>query len=143
MLQNFVDDLKASTGTALRLSSLAIAAAISLFITTSFLCAALFVAVLQRYGLIAACLSGAALFFIVTMIAAGSYLYRKRQLNKRPVAAAKSALATALGDPMVVAAGLQMVRTVGIKRLLPLLAIGGIAFGLMARRAPAEEQPAE
>jgi hypothetical protein len=143
MLQNFIDDLKDSTGVALRMTSLIAAVAISLFATTSFLCAAAFVFVLQRFGLVFACLTGAGVFFVVTLIAAGFYLYEKRQSKKRPVGAAKSAFATAMSDPMMVAVGLQIVRAVGVKRLLPLLAIGGIAFGLMAQRKSSEEKPAE
>lgn len=51
---------------------------------------------------------------------------------------------TALSDPMVLAAGLQIVRTIGIKRIIPLVAIGGIALGLMAnRRQAAEDEPEE
>jgi len=78
-----IDDFKEQTGSALRQSSLAAAAALSLFITTSFLCAAAFVVVLEKYGLMQACLAGAALFFIVTMIAAGSYMVRKHQIEVR------------------------------------------------------------
>ena len=52
-----------------------------------------------------------------------------------------------LTDPMVVAAGLQIVRAIGIKRLLPILAIGGVALGIMASRAgvadEASAEPAE
>ncbi len=150
MLQNFIDDLKDSTGVALRMTSLVIAVAISLFITISFLCAAAFAFVLQRYGIVPACLAGAAVFFVVTLIAAGCYLYRKRQARRALEAArekvkanAKSAFATAMSDPMMVAAGLQIVRAVGVKRLLPLLAVGGIAFGLMAQRKSSGESPAE
>jgi hypothetical protein len=35
---------------------------------------------------------------------------------------------------MVMAAGLQLVRAVGIKKLIPLLAVGGLALGLLAGR---------
>ena len=48
MFQRLIDDFKDSTGTALRLTSLAAAAAVALFITTSFLCAAAFIFVLQN-----------------------------------------------------------------------------------------------
>jgi hypothetical protein len=49
-----------------------------------------------------------------------------------------------LADPMVVAAGLQIVRSIGIKKLIPLLAVGGLALGLMATRSHAADQaPAE
>ncbi len=147
MLHKFMDDFRESTGSALRLTSLAAAVALSLFVTTSFLCAAAFVFVLQRYGVLHACLAGAAVFFVATLLAAISYAARKRQIRRKPVEAAKeakSALQTALSDPMMVAAALQVVRTVGISRLLPILAVGGIALGVMAsRRTPGETNPAE
>ena len=60
MFGRMIDDFKECTGTALRLTSLAAAAAFALLVTTSFLCAALFVFVLQKYGPVEACLAGAA-----------------------------------------------------------------------------------
>jgi hypothetical protein len=146
MFQKFMDDIRESTGTALRLTSLAIAVAICLFVTTAFLCAAAFVFVLQNYGLLQACLAGAGVFFVATALAAISYALRKRRIKKRPVEAAKSTMQAALSDPMVLAAGLQIVRTIGLKRIIPLVAIGGIALGLMASRRTAdvaEEEPGE
>jgi hypothetical protein len=148
MFARMIDDFKASTGTALRLTSLAAAVAFALFITVAFLCAAAFVYVLQNYGLIQACLTGAAVFFIVALIAAISYTVRKNQVSKRAREAketAKSAMHTALADPMLVAAGLQVIRAIGIKKLIPILAVGGLALGFLASRgAPAsDEAPAE
>jgi hypothetical protein len=86
-----IDDIKDSTGTALRMTSLAMAAAFALFVTTCFLCAAAFMFVLERYGAIEACLAGAAVFFAVTAIAAGSYMVRKHQARVRTEKAAKAA----------------------------------------------------
>jgi hypothetical protein len=145
MFQRIIDDFKESTGTALRLTSLAAAAAIALFVTTAFLCAAAFILVLEKYGPVEACFTGAAIFFAVTLIAAGSYMVRKRQIRLRAQAVAKSAAQTMLADPMVVAAGLQIVRAIGIKKLIPLLALGGLALGLMANRHAADpaQAPAE
>ena len=143
MLQKFMDDFRESTGSALRLTSLAIAVAVSLFITTSFLCAAAFVFVLDKYGLLQACLAGAGVFFVATMLAAICYAVRKRQIRKKPVEAAKSTMQAALSDPMVLAAGLQIVRTIGLKRIIPLIAVGGIALGLLANRRQTEEEPEE
>ena len=144
MLQKFMDDFRESTGSALRLTSLAIAVAGCLFITTAFLCAAAFVFVLQKYGLLQACFAGAGVFFVATILAAISYAVRKRQIRKRPVEAAKSTMQTALSDPMVLAAGLQIVRTIGLKRIIPLIAVGGIALGVMAsRRAAPDDEPEE
>jgi len=77
MFQRWVDDFKESVATTLRLSSLAAAAAIALFIALGFLCAALFVFVLQNYGPVQACLAGAAVFLAVTLIAAICYVVRR------------------------------------------------------------------
>ena len=150
MLQRFIDDLRDSTGTALRLTSLAAAAAVALFITTAFLCAAAFVFVLEKYGPVEACLTGAAIFLVVTLIAAGSYMVRKRQIRlraeqtaKEAARTAKSAAQTMLSDPMLMAAALQVVRAIGIKRLVPILAVGGIALGFLASRNAAASHEAE
>jgi hypothetical protein len=144
MFQRVIDDFKDSTGTAMRLSFLVAAAALALFITTSFLCAAAFVLVLQQYGLIQACLAGAAIFFVVTLIAGGSYMMRKRQIRARAIAAAKSAAQSPAIDPMMMAAGIQIARAVGLKKLIPILAIGGLALGFLAsRRDGGDETPEE
>ncbi len=144
MLQRFIDDFRDSTGTALRLTSLAAAAAAALLVTTSFLCAAAFVFVLQKYGLIEACLTGAGIFFVVALIAGGCYMMRKNQVKTRVEEGAKSAMQTALADPMLVAAGIQVIRAIGVKKLIPILAVGGLALGFLAsRNAAADEAPAE
>jgi hypothetical protein len=144
MLQRMIDDVKDSAGTAVRQTSLAAMAAIALFITTAFLCAAAFVAVLNHYGPVEACLAGAAIFFVVTLIAAGTYLVRKRQIEARAAARAKAAASSLLADPALIVTGIQIVRALGVKRLLPILAVGGLALGLMASRSQAGDQaPAE
>jgi hypothetical protein len=148
MFQRMIDDFKASTGTAVRQTSLAAIAAFALFITTAFLCAAAFVVVLDKYGLVQACLAGAGLFFIVALIAAGSYMVRKRQIEARAAlrakAAAQSAAHSLFADPMLVASGIQIARAIGVKRLVPILAVAGLALGFLATRAQASDQtPAE
>src|ERR1700744_1170769 len=135
MFGRMIDDFKDSTGRALRLTSLAAVAFLALGVTISFLCAAAFVYMLQHYGPIEACLTGAGIFLVVTLIAAACYMVRQRQLNARAAEAAetvKSPLQAALGDPMLVATGIQIVRAIGVKRLIPLLAVGGLALGYLA-----------
>jgi hypothetical protein len=147
MFQRFIDDFKDSTGTALRLTSLAAAAAVALFVTTSFLCAAAFILVLDKYGPVQACFTGAAIFFVVTLITAISYAVRKKQIRVRAEQATKSTAQILLADPMLVAAGIQVVRAIGVKKLIPILAVGGLALGLMMSRGAAgtsaSEAPAE
>jgi hypothetical protein len=51
-----------------------------------------------------------------------------------------------LADPMLLAAGLQVVRAIGVKRLIPILAVGGLALGFLMSRGAANEEaeaPAE
>jgi predicted transporter len=143
MFGRMIDDLKESTGVAVRMTSLAAAIAISFFVTAAFLCAAAFVYVLQNYGLIEACLTGAGIFLAIALIGVVVYAVRKRQARQEAKETAKSAVHTALADPMVVAAGLQVVRAIGVKRLVPLLAVGGLALGLLAGRSQSNQTPAE
>ncbi len=147
MFRRLLDDFRDSTGNALRLTSLAGAAAVALFITTSFLCAAAFVFVLEKYGLVEACLAGAAIFFVVTLIAAACYMARKKEIERCVAEArseAKSSVQTVLADPMLLTAGIQLVRAVGIKRLIPILAVGALALGLLARgNSVGDQTPAE
>jgi hypothetical protein len=144
MFARIIDDLKDSTSRALQLTSLAGVMALALFIATSFLCAAGFVYMLQRYGLIEACLSGAGAFLVVTLIVAACYLVRSRRVKVRVAETRKSAVQSALADPMVVAAGLQMIRAIGVKKLIPIIAVGGLALGFLAsRNHSSDEAPAE
>jgi hypothetical protein len=144
LLVRMIDDLKESTGVAVRMTSLAAAIAVASFVTISFLCAAAFVCVLQTYGLIEACLTGAAIFFCIALIGIVVYAVRRSQIQHETRETAKSALHTALTDPMVVAAGIQAARAIGVKRLVPLLAVGGLALGLLANRSSSQhEAPAE
>jgi len=134
MLHHMLDDLKASSAVALRLTALVTGCGLALFITTGFLCAAIFAVVLQRYGLPEACFAGAAVFLILTLITALAYVIYVRELRRRAVEPEKSAITAALGDPATIAVAAQIIRTIGIKRLVPLLAIAGIALGMSARR---------
>ena len=138
-----IDDLKESTGVAVRMTSLAAAVAIALFITLSFLSAAAFVYVLQTYGLIEACLTGAAIFFVVALVGIIAYAVRKQHAQQQAKETAKSALHTALADPAMIATAVQLMRVVGVKRLVPLLAVGGLALGLLANRQSSQQAPAE
>lgn len=148
MFQRIIDGISASTGTTIRLTSLAAGAAFALLVTTGFLCAAAFISVLQKYGPVQACLAGAGIFFLLTLTAAGAYWGYKREVQKRAQIAAeraaKSAAQGMLADPMLLATGLQIARAIGVKRLLPILAIGGVALGILVSRAGvADEVSAE
>jgi len=128
MFQRIVDSISESAGTTIRLAELALATVIALFITISFLCAAAFILVLEKYGPVQACLTGAGIFFLLTLVAAGCYLMYKMDAERRAARAPQSVLA----DPNLIASGLQVIGAVDIKRLLPILALGGLVLGIMA-----------
>ena len=95
MFQRFIDDFKDSTGTALRLTSLAAAAALALLVTTGFLCAAAFVFVLQKYGPVAGLPHRRRHLLRCHLLAAGCYMVRKRQIEARVEQVARTAKSTA------------------------------------------------
>jgi uncharacterized membrane protein YeiB len=146
MLMRMIDDIKESTGVAVRMTSLAAAIALAFVVTLAFLCAAAFIYVLQNYGPIQACLTGAGIFLAIALIGIVVYTVRKRQARQARQEAketGKSALHTALADPVMMATALQVVRAIGIKKLVPILAVGGLALGLLATRPASHEAPAE
>ena len=151
MLQRLVDDFRAGAGSAVRLTSLVVAIAVSLFVTTGFLSAAAFMYVLPRQGAVAACFAGGAVFLVIALLAAVSYAVKRRQDRLQFERAAREAAQSAkfsasalLSDPAVMAIGLQLVRIVGVRRLVPLLAIGGIALGFfVSQRDRRDTPPAE
>ena len=144
MFQRIIDDFKASASSAMRLSSLAAIAGIALFIALSFLCAAAFIAVMDVYGIVYACLAGAGIFLLAALIVIAVYAVLKRRAEARAAERAKFAARSLLADPMLLTTGLQIVRAVGVKRLIPILAVGGLALGLLAVRSQArDEAPAE
>lgn len=145
MLQKLIDDLRGSADSLVRLASLAVAVAFCLFIAVAFLCAAAFVYVLQHYGLLEACLAGAGVFLLAGIIGVIGYAVKRKKARReeavRRAQAAKSSMQATLTDPMVLAVGLQAIRTIGFRRLIPLLAIGGVAIGLLARRGHPDQTP--
>ncbi|QUS41426.1 hypothetical protein RPMA_23210 [Tardiphaga alba] len=138
MLQKYIDDLKTSTGEGLRMSSLLMLAGLTGLIAIGFGCAAIFIAMLQTYGAIAACLTIAGIFLVLAGIIAQIYVSKQKRARERAAAAARAAARAAasapLIDPMMVATGIQVARAVGLKKLVPLLALVGVAVGYMANR---------
>ena len=132
MFARILDGFKESASTALRLTSLVAILAIALFVTIAFLCAAVFISVLQAYGPVEACLTGAGIFLAIAVITAVLYVALRNRARAREREVAKSTLQSALADPMVVATGIQMIRAIGVKKLIPILAVGGLALGLLS-----------
>jgi nitrate/nitrite transporter NarK len=144
MFQRLVDDIQTRAGIANRLSSLAGAVGVAMFIAAGFLVAAAFIFVLEREGAVVACLAAGAAFLVIAALAAVCYAVKKNQEKHRlERKSAKSAASTIFSDPAVLAMGLQLVRIVGVKRMIPLLAIGGVALGIFASQRNRVDAPAD
>jgi hypothetical protein len=151
MLQRLVDDFRTGAGKAVRLTAFGLVVAVSFFVMIGFLSAAAFMFVLPREGAVAACFAGGGVFFLVAALAATVYTVQERQERrqleqaaKEAAQAAKSTASTLLSDPAVLAIGLQLVRVIGLRRIIPLLAIGGVALGLLAsQRNRGESDPTD
>jgi hypothetical protein len=81
------------------------------------------------------------MFFVVTLIVAGVYMIRSKR-KARAGENTKSAVHSALADPMLIATGIQIVRAIGVKRLVPILAVGGLALGILASRGNSAQDEA-
>lgn len=132
MFDRAADRWKKGASRALLLSAIAGACAATAAIALAFICAAAFIAALNRYGLVDACLVGAAVFLAATLVLLAVYTFAASRRRKRISQPTPEPQLGALADPRVVLLGLQIVKAVGIRRLVPLLALGGAAFALAA-----------
>ena len=130
MFEGLLDRLRTEAGGAVRLLAVAAAIVVTAAIALGFLCAAAFVAALHGLGLVDACLVGAGVFVLATIVLLVAYVVvaaRRRRAVQRPLPEPSFA------DPRLIQVGLQVVQAIGVRRLLPLLAISGAAFVLAAR----------
>ena len=138
MLEGATDRWKAEARGAVVRAALACAAALAGGVALAFLCAAGFVVVLDRYGLVQACLAGAAVFVVVGLVllavsAAAAGRSRRLAEDAARRRAAMEASASPLTDPRLILLAVQIAQTIGFRRILPLLALGGAAFAVATR----------
>jgi len=141
MFRRMIDDFKSSTGSAMRQTALAAMAVLSSYVALAFLCAVGFLVVLDRYGRVEACLAGAGLFLLVTLIFVSVHTAHKRQIEARAAERSKSTASALLSDPVVVATGIQIIRAIGLKRLVPILGRSQPHERSHGRRSPGRINP--
>lgn len=117
----------------------------------------LFLWTLETYGMMYAWGAIASAFGVIALLALIPLLSsgRKRRMLSRAVEqrAAKAEAERNRNpewwqDPAILLTGLQVVRTIGFRRLLPILAVGAVVAGVAISRLPGEDaesgvQPAE
>lgn len=159
MIAPFIDDLKSKIDSTLR--SIVFGAVMASALGAAAVCGAvvLFMWMSQTYGVMQAWSALGALFFGIALVAliamsASRGRSRRRMLVERAVAAEQSAKSPSflqdpsslLKDPAMLLTGLQIIRMIGIRRLFPLLLVGGVAAGFLLTRGEssgtAEDFPA-
>jgi hypothetical protein len=123
----------------LKLAGLGLVTAVFAVVGVIFFSLALFVWAEQSYGRLNACLLMGAVYFLVAGAILGGGLLLRRQSSKPrkpPPAPPPDPESLAAGqqwwkDPAVVAAGLELVRIVGLRRIIPAVALGAAIFGAM------------
>jgi hypothetical protein len=130
---NLIDDLKAKVDGMLKLAvagAIAASAAVVAFICFT---VALFLWMQQTYGPLEAWLAIGALFAMLAALGAIFLLVLRRRTNKAATVRAQepSAAARLLQEPAVLLAGLQVLRLVGKRGLIPIILLGAVAGGIM------------
>jgi hypothetical protein len=135
MFERIFDRWKTDASGALLLGVIAAASIVTATVAVSFLCAAGFVVALDRYGLVGACLAGAAVFLVATLVLLTAYAFyvARRRRDAQARAALEPPALSPFADPRLILAGLQIVQAIGVKRLLPIAAIAGAAIVFASR----------
>jgi MFS family permease len=160
VFDRLIDDFKVRLD--LTLKSLVAGAVVAFAGMAAFICGlvVLFLWVLQAYGLIYAWASVAAVFGAITLVALVPLVTasrRRRAIARRVEERVAKAEAERIErknrepewwqDPATLLTGVQIIRTIGLRRLLPILAVGAVAAGfLISRQSEADApdiQPAE
>jgi hypothetical protein len=136
-------ELKAKEKTGLSAGVVASAAALlfNVLVMFVFVCVAAFVWIEQRQGGVIAGLALAGLFFALAVIAGLACVVARGNVVKQ----ARKELAgrSALVDPQLMKSSLQVASTIGLRRLIPVIATGALAAGLALewRKNPDRSDP--
>jgi hypothetical protein len=129
-----VRDVNDRIGTAMKATGWCVIAGVAALVMLGFFCAALFLWMAERHGPIVACLVLGGIFLLIMMIAAIAFANVRRRRAQRARLARADAVAQRWRDPAVIATGLQIARTLGVGRALPLVLLAAFAMGLVLSR---------
>ncbi len=157
MFSSFMDEFRVRLD--LTLKSLIAGAILAFAGVAAFVCGlvVLFLWTLQTYGVMQAWAAVAAVFGAIALLALimllgasrkRRTLAREAELRLAQAQAEKKRQPDWWQDPTILLTGLQIARTIGFRRLLPILAVGAVVAGFAITRQPAGEdgagvQPAE
>lgn len=133
---------KAKTGLGSDVVAWGIAALLCAAAALIFVIFAAFIVLADNYGPLTAALILAAVFLLVAILAGVLCLRSHRSIATNAKLALAARGNTHLLDPKLLGIGLQVIRTIGLRKLLPLAAVGILAGGL-AREWIGSRKPPE
>jgi hypothetical protein len=125
-----LNDLKSRLQAALTIGAWGGAALIAAVIAAAFFCVALFLWLAREYDAITAALVLGAVFLLVAAVPAVICLVLRRHQPRAALPQHQW-----WQEPAVLLAGLEVVRIVGARRLLPIAIMGGLIAGLVSGRS--------
>ena len=102
---------------------------VSAAVTFVFLLVAAFVWLARRFDPLVAGLVLGGIFLLITIFAVGYALWSQRRTAQRARLALASRRSASWLDPKLLAGALQVSRAIGLRKMIPLLAIGVLAAG--------------
>ncbi|MBF8254011.1 MAG: hypothetical protein HW373_706 [Deltaproteobacteria bacterium] len=140
MLAGPIADFKARLNVSLRAAAWGAVAALAGAVAVLFFCIAVFAWLAQQYGSITAGLVLGGIFLLITLTTGVTCIAIRR---KRVISRAREAATGSKWwqDPALLLAGLQIARMIGVRRLVPIAIVGGIAAGLFSGQKPGRIRP--
>jgi hypothetical protein len=121
--------LQAKSGLSSALVLGALLGLVSAGVTSAFLLVAAFVWFARKYDALIAGLALGGIFLLITIVALGYAFWSQRRTAERARVALASRRSTSWLDPKLLAGALEVSRTIGLRKMIPLLAIGVLAAG--------------
>jgi hypothetical protein len=122
--------IKAKTGTSQTAVLLVVVAAIGSAVAFVFACLIAYILLEQRYGRIEAAVALALAFFAVAVVAIIAAVFERRRAVRRAKAELAARTSALLSDPRLLTAGFQVARSIGWRKVVPLVVVGLLAAGL-------------
>jgi hypothetical protein len=139
VFDDLVLDLKTRVHTAAIAAVWGSIAVVSVVAVLFFLCLGTFVWISQHYGWVAASFVLGGFFLIAAVISSFAFIVVRRGDNPPTSPVPTAQRAQWWLDPAVLTMGLQLGRSIGARRLIPVLLVGALGAGWIMSRSPATE----
>jgi hypothetical protein len=153
MFSALIDSVQMKVHATLRSVVWTLVMAAALFAAVICGAAVLFLWLSQNYGVVEAWMALGAGFVMIALFALIANAISKGRARRREILANAATRHSAPGarllndpvsllkDPAMLLTGLQIVRIIGIRRILPLLLVGGVAAGFLLNRNDQADEP--